>query len=76
MTIRYWHGQRFGALLAAVHAEPFDPQSTSALASPVLVGAEGTIRPTKRGTLYLRINDSPADLADNAGSVQVRVSKE
>jgi hypothetical protein len=76
VTIRYWHGQRLGALLAAVHPEPFDPQSTSALASPVLVGAEGTIRPTKSGTLYLRINDSPADLADNAGNVEVRVSKE
>jgi len=76
VTIRYWHGQRLGALLAAVHPEPFDPQSTSALISPVLVGAEATIRPTQSGTLYLRINDSPADLADNAGSVQVRVSKE
>jgi hypothetical protein len=76
VTIRYWHGKRLGALLGAVHPEPFDPHDTSALVAPVFVGTEGIIRPNKSGTLYLRVNDSPAGLADNAGSVQVRVSKE
>jgi hypothetical protein len=27
------------------------------------------------GTLYLRINDSPAELKDNAGSLDIRITK-
>ena len=76
VTIRYWEGQPLGALLAAVHPEPFDPRQESALLAPIVVGNETTIQPTATGTLYLRINDSDAELADNAGSLEVQVTEE
>jgi hypothetical protein len=35
----------------------------------------GVESPVERdGTLYLRINDSPAELSDNAGELTVRVT--
>jgi hypothetical protein len=42
---------------------------------PVVVGLGTTLVPKRSGTLYLRINDSPAELADNAGSFEVRVTR-
>ncbi len=63
-------------LLAAVHPEPFDPRSESSLLKPIAIGEAATIRPTESGTLYLRINDSPAELADNAGSLDVQIREE
>jgi hypothetical protein len=74
LTIRYWEGHPLGALLAAIHPEPFDTGSDSSLLTPLLIGAEATIQPAVTGTLYLRINDSPAELAENAGSVQVSIA--
>ncbi len=76
VTVRYRDGQPLGRLLAAVHPEPFDPQTRSSLLDPQAVRAEGTIRPNATGTLYLRINDSSAELSDNAGTVAVRVTAE
>ena len=76
VTIRYWEGRPLGVLLAAVHPEPFDPRTESSLLSPITVGQEATIQPQASGTLYLRINDSPAELADNAGTLDVRVTVE
>ncbi|HEY1603054.1 MAG TPA: hypothetical protein VGG64_25850 [Pirellulales bacterium] len=76
VTIRYWEGRPLGVLLAAVHPEPFDSRSDSALLSPTIIGQEATLQPTATGTLYLRVNDSPAELADNAGTLEVRVSGE
>lgn len=76
VTIRYVNGRPLGTLLAAVHPEPYDPLARSALVSPVAVGAEARLAPTTTGTLYLRVNDSPAELADNAGTLSVRVVEE
>ncbi|HVU87834.1 MAG TPA: hypothetical protein VHD36_10975 [Pirellulales bacterium] len=76
VTIRYWERKPLGILLAAVHPEPFDPDSASTLLSPLAIGAEGTIRPEATGTLYLRINDSPAELDDNKGSLDVQIRPE
>ncbi len=76
VSIRYYGGRPLGLLLAAVHPEPRNPQAASALLKPETVGLETTLRPTANGTLYLRLNDSPAELADNKGSVDVAVSAE
>jgi hypothetical protein len=76
VTIRYWEGKPLGMMLAAVHPEPFDPSSQSSLLKPIAIGEDATIEPAITGTLYLRINDSPAELNDNAGSVEVRISAE
>ncbi|HVW37280.1 MAG TPA: hypothetical protein VHB99_08235, partial [Pirellulales bacterium] len=75
VTIRYYAGRPLGILLAAVHPDPYDPAAASSLLSPIEVGLGAELRPAETGTLYLGINDSPAELADNAGSVQVQVAE-
>jgi hypothetical protein len=47
----------------------------SSLLSPIEVGLGAELTPAETGTLYLRINDSPAELADNAGGLQVQVTE-
>ncbi len=76
VTIRYWERKPLGMLLAAVHPEPFDPRTESSLLKPIAIGEEATLRPEASGTLYLRINDSPAELADNAGSLEVQIRED
>jgi hypothetical protein len=76
VTIRYYAGRPLGMLLAAVHPDPYDPAARSSLLSPIEVGLGAELTPAETGTLYLRINDSPAELRDNAGSLQVQVTRE
>lgn len=45
----------------------------STFLTPAVIGLGTTIKPTFSGTLYFKINDSPAELADNAGTLQVKV---
>ena len=45
--------------------------AVTAWPSPVAIGLGGTLASEEAGTLYFRINDSPAELNDNAGSLQV-----
>lgn len=74
VTIRYVNGLPLGTLLAAVRPDDFDPTTaTTPLARPIPVGTSGTLTPEHVGTLYLRINDAPGELADNAGKLSVRV---
>jgi hypothetical protein len=72
VTIRYYHGQPLGILLAAVHPDPPCPGS-SPLIRPLVVGLGATLTPQQAGTLYLRINHSAAELDDNAGSLAVEI---
>lgn len=74
VTIRYHAGRPLGMLLAAVHPDPYDPAIVSSLLSPIEIGLGAELTPDETGTLYLRINDSPAELADNAGSLAVEVT--
>jgi hypothetical protein len=46
----------------------------SALLRPIVIGRAARITPKFSGTLYLKINDSAAELADNKGALQVRVT--
>ena len=73
VTIRYYHGQPLGILLAAVRSDEAPGKGASGLTRPIVVGLEGTITPDRTGTLYLRINDSPSGLADNSGTFSVVV---
>ncbi len=43
--------------------------------SPLVIGSGCRFRASRTGTLYLRLNDSPAQLKDNRGSLQVSISK-
>ncbi len=81
VTIRYHDGRPLGMLLGVVRpGQPRRPRSgeelegRSPFLAPFEIGTGTTLKPEVSGTLYLKINDSPGELDDNAGRVQVRVS--
>ena len=76
VSIRYYRGRPLGILLAAVRPDPPPRDGQSALLEPVAVGLQCVISPEKSGTLFLKINDSPAELHDNAGHLQVEVRRQ
>ena len=76
VSIHYHQGYPLGVLLAAVRPDHVAPDASSPLAHPIVVGLGTKITPSQSGTLYLKINDSPADLADNVGQVAVSVVRE
>lgn len=72
VTIRYYHGQPLGVLLAAVR--PDDPKDNRCVfLQPETIGLGTTLPVEASGTLFLRINDSAAELGDNAGSLDVAI---
>ncbi len=74
VTIRYHRGQPLGKLLAAIGDLERPPAGTlTPLAAPQPIGLSATIEPAATGTLYLKVNDSPAELADNQGDLSVKV---
>ncbi|GAG53252.1 unnamed protein product, partial [marine sediment metagenome] len=73
VSIRYYKGRPLGMLLAAVRAEPARAGEPSALIRPIAVGLETSLDPGHSGTLFLRINDSSAELSDNAGTLSVHI---
>jgi hypothetical protein len=74
VTIHYWKGKPLGILLGALRDNVYDPNQESGLVTQTFqIGLDRTMVAPRAGTLYLRINDSPAELADNAGQLQVRV---
>jgi hypothetical protein len=73
VTIRYYQGRPLGMLLAAVRPDQQDPEFVTPLMEPAPVGLEAIISPDQPGTLYFRVNDSAAELADNAGELIVEV---
>ncbi|MGE3408171.1 MAG: hypothetical protein AB7I37_15240 [Pirellulales bacterium] len=73
VSIHYFRGSPLGILQAAVRPDEVDPNVTSALLQYDNVGLFSTLLPTHDGTLYLRINDSPAALADNTGTAEVSI---
>jgi hypothetical protein len=72
ITLRYHAGRPLGMLLAAV-SDDTAPLEITPLARPQPIGLAGEITPAATGTLYLSLNESAAGLADNAGTVQVRI---
>jgi hypothetical protein len=76
VSLRYYGGRPLGVLMAAVHPEPYDPIAVSSLLSPSIVGLGTVLAPLESGTLYLRMNDSPAELADNVGQAEVEIKAE
>jgi len=74
VSIRYYQGRPLGILLAAVRPDDWEDGDPSGLVKPIVVGLETTLTPEHHGTLYLRINDSAAEMHDNAGSLTVEVT--
>ncbi len=82
VTIRYDHGQPLGMLPATVVADEqlddaagaVDPSERSLGSVPPRSGCtRHDLARAKDGTLYLRVNESAADLADNSGSLEITV---
>jgi hypothetical protein len=73
VSIRYHKGRPLGVLLGAVRPEEYTSGDTIALTRPFAVARGATITPEKTGTLYLKINDSAAELADNSGELSVKI---
>lgn len=73
VTIRYHQGRPLGVLLGAVQPDAPPPNSSSALLRPTVIGLGAELCPKTAGTLFLKINDSPAELADNRGSCRVSI---
>jgi hypothetical protein len=70
VTIRYVRGQPLGRLLATIV-----PDGDAAWPGPIPIGVAKTVSPKQSGTLYFKINDSPAELSDNAGALEVTVAR-
>jgi len=75
VTFRYHDGRPLGMLQAAVvpQSGADSASQAAAMAAPIAIGLDRTIRPERSGTLMLKINDSPGELQDNAGSLKVHI---
>lgn len=75
VTIRYRDGRPLGMLLGAIVDESGESDGSNGLLSSagIGLGLETTLK--RGGTLYLRVNDYPAELADNQGEVKVRITQ-
>jgi hypothetical protein len=80
ITIAYHRGRPLGEVTAAVVSEGGVGEGESATADsagsftrPLPVGREAIIRPTRDGTLFLRINEAAGELGDNRGTASVVV---
>lgn len=72
VSIRYYRGRPLGILLAAIRPEK-PASGPCPFLVPTSVGLKATLAPKQSGTLFLRINDSAAELADNSGTLTVKV---
>ncbi len=83
ITIRYDRGRPIGELQMTILPGPEtsnantagDDYSRCPFLNPVSIGTHCEYTAPVGGTLFFRINDSPADLADNDGDVTVSLEK-
>lgn len=74
VSIRYYQGRPLGMLLAAVRPDEGSPDGPTPLTRPTAIGLQANLTPDYSGTLYLKINDSAAELHDNAGTLEIHIS--
>ena len=74
ITFRYHNGRPLGQLLATIRPLKKDENDVP---EPMLdvkpLGNSSNFEAARSGTLYLRLNDHPGELADNRGSVKVEI---
>ncbi len=85
ITLDYYRGQPLGVLLAGVVGNATEPPAEgrrgsaeidiAGLLHPHVVGRDSIIEIEHDGRLCLRINESPAKLADNQGVLEVTLEK-
>ncbi len=68
VTLKYHEGRPLGMLLGAI-------LSTDATQlNPIAIGLERSISCERSGTLYLKVNESPGQLANNQGALTVQIT--
>ena len=72
VSIRYHGGYPLGTLLVAI--DNLQQTGLTGLLSTGAIGTGGDIEIPQDGVLYFRVNDSPAELAENQGNVEVKLS--
>jgi hypothetical protein len=76
ITIRYHRGKPLGMLMAAIGDVKLDAHTVTPLAKPTAVGTLAELTPMFAGTLYLSINEAAGGLADNEGTLTVRIEQQ
>lgn len=69
VTLRYHDGQPLGVLLGSLRLK----SQPSTFTQPVAIGLGTSLIPEDDAILYLRVNDSPAELSENQGVIDVRI---
>ena len=70
VTLRYHEGRPLGMLIGAWRTD-----SNDRFSKPFSVGLSTTLKPTANAVLYLRVNDSSAQLSDNRGELSVSIRR-
>lgn len=73
VTLRYNKGLPLGMLLGAVRPDEIPKNRLTPLATPDEIGLGRRAVMERTGTLYLRVNDAPGELADNEGEIVVEI---
>ena len=73
ITFRYHHGRPLGQLLAAIRSSDKADDAPESMLQISGLGTRGRLEAAFSGTLYLRLNDHPAELGDNKGSVSIEI---
>lgn len=75
VTFRYHNGRLLGQLLASIRPTKTAANEREPMLDVKPLGNSSSFEASRTGTLYLRLNDHPAELVDNRGSVTVEISE-
>ncbi len=73
ITFRYHNGRPLGQLLAAIRTAETAAGEPESMLQINALGTRSRLEAAYNGTLYLRLNDHPAELADNKGMVSIEI---
>ena len=73
ITYRYHNGRPLGQLIAAIRSTSSTEGEPESMLKITGLSSKSRLDATTSGTLYLRLNDHPAELADNNGTVSIEV---
>ncbi|MFA8016782.1 hypothetical protein [Bremerella cremea] len=75
VTIHYWQGRPMGQLVGSLRPEPWNGGAITPLVKTNEVGLGTTLYPGTPSVLFLKVNESPAELSDNQGTIQVQIKR-
>lgn len=79
VTVRYHNGLPLGTLMAVVvpvktMSQPGETPPGIVFDTPIRIGSSAELVPDETGILFFRINDSPGELDENQGFLEVEIS--